>query len=114
MQVQLDERDIARIWRYVYGYFVSRGYGPDGAVEGADRHIASIRERVSGKVYAQPAPSTVPPTRTAEDERRDVLAYIRAELNRMDGQYASAYRHLLYLIDRAQHVGAADRSEVKP
>lgn len=67
--------------------------------------------------------------RTAEEERRDVLAFLSAEIDRHDEQAekhmsaaarercsarAEILRTMAAYIERGDHVGAADREAVKP
>ena len=49
------------------------------------------------------------PVRTADDERRDVLAFLRRLADDTGGLVAAALRNLARDIERGDHEGAADR-----
>lgn len=136
MQVNLTEDDLRAIWRDLYTEAARKGSGHEFASEHADHYVNALRadRKAIDDVFAAEAAARPPAdqARTAEDERRDVLAYLRAKL----ASYATTFRSmpedlgwprdslaaqvtlldavLIGEVDRGDHVGAADRAEVKP
>lgn len=141
--MHLTEDDLRVIWRDLYTDAARQGYGPRRAAEHASHYVDSLRADMTTDLRAAAAKAhkamsngeaVILPvtTRTAEDERRDVLAYLRSKLtayvvthrgmpadlgparDNLAAQITLRDAVLIGAFENGEHVGAADREAVKP
>lgn len=136
----LTEEDLRQIWRDLYLHAVKSSNCVTPAIvhgharETADAYVNALRAEKKAAADAftaslAAAEPTLEWVRTAEDERRDVLVFLGAEIGRHDEQAekhmsaaarercsarAEILRTMAAYIERGDHIGAADREAVKP
>lgn len=136
----LTEEDLRQIWRDLYLHAVKSSNCVTPAIvhgharETADAYVNSLRaeKKAADDAFTATLAAAEPTlewVRTAEDERRDMLVFLSAEIDKHEAAMetlmsaaarercsarAEILRTMSAYIERGDHVGAADRKAVKP